>query len=189
MHVQKHLQFVGRNEKLLLWCAQMTKCCGGWTKCCANVNSGVRNAPKRLRKTVKPLLFCLPVVECNADFVISWWMQCVIRSISCFHMYQTLQKNVFFCSSRMWNFLYALTSKLTVLLKSEILCNLTNATWFHQQKNNFYSVYSTECALKQHVWINRHQCYFSVCLNDSGHRDTKVFPLTPKRRLHLSGGL
>ncbi len=52
MHVQKHLQFVGRNEKLLLWCAQMTKCCGGWTKCCANVNSDVRNAPKRLRKTV-----------------------------------------------------------------------------------------------------------------------------------------
>jgi len=32
MHVQKHLQFVGRNEKLLLSCAQMTKCCEGWTK-------------------------------------------------------------------------------------------------------------------------------------------------------------
>jgi len=52
MHVQKHLQFVGRNEKLLLWCAQMAKCCGGWTNCCANVNSDVRNAPKQLRKTV-----------------------------------------------------------------------------------------------------------------------------------------
>jgi len=38
---QKHLQFVGRNEKLLLGCAQMTKSCGGWTNCCANVYSDV----------------------------------------------------------------------------------------------------------------------------------------------------
>lgn len=52
MHVQKHLQFVGRNEKLLLWCAQMTKCCGGWTNSYENFTCDQRNALKQLRKTV-----------------------------------------------------------------------------------------------------------------------------------------
>jgi len=30
MNVPKHLQLVQKNEKLLLWCAQVIKWCGGW---------------------------------------------------------------------------------------------------------------------------------------------------------------
>jgi hypothetical protein len=75
----KHLEFVRRNEKLLLWCAQMTKCCGGWTNCCANLNSDVRNAPKRRRKTVKknnlPLHSSWTVVFNSVKQILKiWWM-------------------------------------------------------------------------------------------------------------------
>jgi len=31
-------------------------------KCCANVNSDVRNAPKRLRKTVKMIVYLLILI-------------------------------------------------------------------------------------------------------------------------------
>ncbi len=52
MNVPKQSQFVQKNEKLLLWCAQVTRWCGGWTSSFENVISDLRNAPKGLRKTV-----------------------------------------------------------------------------------------------------------------------------------------
>ncbi len=47
----KQSQFVQKNEKLLLWWAQVTGRCGGWTSSFENLISQLRNAPKRLRKT------------------------------------------------------------------------------------------------------------------------------------------
>ncbi len=52
MKVPKQLQLVQKNEKLLLWCAQVTRWCWGWTSSFENFISDLRNAPKRLRKTV-----------------------------------------------------------------------------------------------------------------------------------------
>ncbi len=52
MKVPKQSQLVQKNEKLLLWCAQVTRWCGGWTSSFENLISVLRNAPKRLRKTV-----------------------------------------------------------------------------------------------------------------------------------------
>ncbi len=52
MNVPKQSQLVQKNEKLLLWCAQVTRFCGGWTNSFENFISVLRNAPKRLRKTV-----------------------------------------------------------------------------------------------------------------------------------------
>jgi len=46
----KHLQLVQRKEKLLFWCAQVTR--EDWTGSFENFNSDLRNVPKRLRKTV-----------------------------------------------------------------------------------------------------------------------------------------
>ncbi len=52
MKVPKQSQLVQKNEKLLLWCAQVTRWCGGWTSSFENFISDLRNAPKQLRKTV-----------------------------------------------------------------------------------------------------------------------------------------
>ncbi len=52
MNVPKQSQLVQKNEKLLLWCAQVTRWCGGWTSSFENFISVLRNAPKQLRKTV-----------------------------------------------------------------------------------------------------------------------------------------
>ncbi len=52
MNVPKQSQLVQKNEKLLLWCAQVTRCCGGWTSSFEKFISVLRNAPKQLRKTV-----------------------------------------------------------------------------------------------------------------------------------------
>ncbi len=52
MNVPKQSQLVQKNEKLLLWCAQVTRLCGGWTSSFEMFISDLRNAPKWLRKTV-----------------------------------------------------------------------------------------------------------------------------------------
>ncbi len=52
MNVPKQSQLVEKNEKLLLWCAQVTRWCEGWTSSFENLIYDLRNAPKRLRKTV-----------------------------------------------------------------------------------------------------------------------------------------
>ncbi len=46
MNVPKQLQFVEKNEKLRLCCAQVTRWCGDWTSSFENVISNLRNAPK-----------------------------------------------------------------------------------------------------------------------------------------------
>ncbi len=48
----KAITTCSKNEKLLLWCAQVTRLCGGWTNSFENFISVLRNAPKQLRKTV-----------------------------------------------------------------------------------------------------------------------------------------
>ncbi len=57
MNVPKQSQLVQKNDKVILWCAQVTRWCGDWTSRFENFISDLRNAPKRLRKTVmsKPL--------------------------------------------------------------------------------------------------------------------------------------
>jgi len=59
MHVQKHLQLdrmrncnYDVHKWLNIELTVVVELGWGWTNCCANVNSAVRNVPKRLRKTV-----------------------------------------------------------------------------------------------------------------------------------------
>ncbi len=52
MNVPKYPQLDQKNEKLLLWCAHVTRWCGGWTSSLESFISDLRNAPKQLRKTV-----------------------------------------------------------------------------------------------------------------------------------------
>ncbi len=47
MNVPKQSQLVQKNEKLLLWCAQVTRWCGGWTSSFENVIYVLKNAPKQ----------------------------------------------------------------------------------------------------------------------------------------------
>ncbi len=53
MNVPKQSQLVEKNDKLLLWCAQVTRRCGGWTSSFENFVSDPRNAPKWIRKTAR----------------------------------------------------------------------------------------------------------------------------------------
>lgn len=50
----KTLSIFGRNEKLLLWCAQITKSCGGWTNSYGNLNSD--QFTKAFEKNCKTLI-------------------------------------------------------------------------------------------------------------------------------------
>ncbi len=57
MNVPKQSQRVEKNEKLLLWCAQVTRWCGGWTSSFENFISDLTNALNLPRKTVIPILW------------------------------------------------------------------------------------------------------------------------------------
>ena len=46
MNVLKHSQNVQKTEKLLLWCAQVTRWCGGWTNSFENFNSELGKCTK-----------------------------------------------------------------------------------------------------------------------------------------------
>jgi len=47
MNLPKQSQLVQKNKKVLLWCPQATRWCGGWASSFENFISHLRNVPKR----------------------------------------------------------------------------------------------------------------------------------------------